>query len=366
MEKSPAYLKIRKEYEEKYPDRFGTGYSIKEPRRVRTPSFNINHLLGGGLPANRLNVVCGYPKSCKSTFVIGTLKNLLNLCGECSKIKELCTCAQFDDNTCVAYIDVDQTMDVSYINRCGIDGERVLIFRPEHGEAGCEAAERFIQIPEVRGIVVDTINSLVPSANYVDESSNKGYMDSIKMGEQAKLVKRICLALVKHLNSPILRMGILVNHLGKSLDRYGTLYLPGGRAQEEFSTTILQFWPQGASANKQTIDELLTEKEKAHKEEIGFLIRKSKVGRWNVSGEFKIYTENDPKQNIQASDVDDHQSLLNWALKYGLVDKDGKRYLIDGKDFGPQQIVSYWRENPQKYIDLQQEIIKHEKSAQGW
>lgn len=364
--KSPAYLKITKEFAEKYPDRFGTGNTIKEPRRVRTPSFEINRLFGGGLPANRLNIVCGYPRSFKSTFVIGTMKNLLDLCGDCTSVKEFCTCSQFNDNTCIAYIDVDQTMDISYINRLGIDGERVLIYKPIHGESACETAERFSQVPEVRGIVIDTVNSLVPMENFVDENSKKGYMDSMMMGERAKLIRRICLALVNHLDGPVLRLAIIVNHLAKSIDRHGTIYLPGGRAQEEFATTILQFWPQGASASKRTTEELLTEKDKAHKEEVGFLIRKSKVGNWNISGEFKIYTDSDKTKHIQAGDIDDHGSVANWALRYDLIQKNSGRYMVDGKDLGPQQIVTYWRENPQRYIHLQEEIIKYEKAAQGW
>ena len=362
MEKSPAFLKVLAEVNKEYPNRLRQATGKSDTRRIRTGIFQLDRILGGGLPVNRLNLICGHKGSFKTTVSLKAVKNILDLCGDCFLAAEKCQCSSFNKNTVCVFIDTEQAMDEGYITRLGIDPGRVYIFQPPHGEAACEYAEKFAKVEEVRAIVVDSLAALVP----LKEISADSYLDGLARGTRALLIARMCRALIIHINSQIPRLAIMLNHLLPLVGGQGGEYLPGGKEQEYLSSVVVKFWTGGKSKNKISADEelKLEDDDDLRKQDVGFLIKNSKVSRDNISGEFALFTKGDAESNVTYGDSDDWEAVTDWGVKFGLLSKVGKTIIIDNQPYGPRQIVDYWKQHPDHYTRVQGEIIAYEKSAQ--
>lgn len=338
-----------------------------DPRRIRTGIFDLDRILNGGLPLNLITLICGQEKSFKSTIALKIIKNILDLCGKCFLRYEQCTCGTPDESTVCVYINTERMPAKGYIKNLRIDENRIYICEPSHGEAACEIAGRFARVPEVRAIVIDSLAAVTPIA----EIDAKSYMDGQSRGERAKLINRMMRELVVHVDNKEPKIALMINHILPLVDGRG-YYMPGGKNQTFLSSVVLQFWKQGLSKSKLSLEaELKTDGDDTRKQELGFLVKSSRVSKDNISGEFAIYTSPDEESGIYYGDTDDYQSVTNWAVKLGFVSVNGsdgekKRYVVtssDGKtyDLGPQQIITHWKKHRGEYYAMQDLIIQRTK-----
>ena len=251
--------------EKDYPGRTWQATGKSDPRRIRTGIFNIDRLLGGGLPVNRLTLLYGKESTYKTTTALKIIRNLLQRCGQCFLPYEVCTCLTPDDSTIGVLIDIDHGFEEKYITNLGIDPKRIYVHSPSHGEAACEVAKEFASVPEVRGIIVDTLANMISIGTL-----EKGFVDGIARGERAALINRMIRSLIVLLDSEIPRVGIMINHPMPKVDGRVGSYLPGGETQTKASSVIIQFWTLAKSKSEITVEKELKDDLLLRRQEIGF------------------------------------------------------------------------------------------------
>lgn len=115
---------------------------------LSTGSLRLDLALGGGIPPTALVEIYG-PQACGKT----------NLC------LSILAQAQKQGQTC-AIIDADGALDSAYARRCGINAASLLYSHPHHAEQALGTLETLAASNEVALIVIDSINSLVPQAEF--------------------------------------------------------------------------------------------------------------------------------------------------------------------------------------------------------
>jgi len=350
--RSPAFSKVLEELEKKGLGTLTQSTGKSDRRRIPTGIFNIDRPMGGGFPLSRIAIICGYENTYKTTLSLKVMDNYLRTCLECFLPQDICSCEKKNEMLGV-YITTERGFDEGYISRLRMDSERVYIFKPAHGEAACEYAEKFAQVPEVGAIIVDSIANLLPEAEL-----EKGYMDSQSRGLRARLVSRMCRAMVTHLDQSIPKIAIFINHLLPAMDGVGS-YMPGGSTPRYLNSTVLKLWKTLESESRLILkkdEELDSEK---RKQKFGFMIEKSRVSKSNISGEFQLFIEPHAEEKINYADANDWETVMNWAIKLGLLEREGNRYEWNGKTYTTQRaLFSDWRTKREDYIKLQHDIIK--------
>lgn len=361
---SPSFLAIQKELNDKYGDVLRRGTDKGEKHKLPTGVFNIDWCLRGGLPANRLTLICGHKGCYKTTLALRAIVSWQNRCPFCFNLKGSCSCGGLfafgeekvinSDEMVAVFIDSEHALDLGHAARLGVNLERLLVFDPPHGEAACEYAEKFARVPEVALIIEDSLASLVP-----EQDLEKGYFDGLSQSLRSRLIARMYRALTTHLSRPGYppRIAIALNHLLPNRNHPGDI-LPGGETQKYLSSVVLKLWV----TRKQYItltrkgEEKIEEEEgqkpqapeddaKVRKQSVGFLVEHSKVSPDLMKGEFEIYLGEE--QGINFGDTDDFSAVYYRASKLGLT---------DGARRG--DLKKLWQEDKLAYERIKKQIIE--------
>lgn len=396
---SPAFAKIQKDLNTRYGNVLRPG-QVGPIKRLPTGYFNIDWGIGGGIPANRMLLVNGHKSCYKTTLLLRIIASYQSRCSFCLELIELCNCGgQFDISEVIrrtkkekrnkkevqieqvkdqpdileqgsrddesknaqvisgplmaVYIDSEHVLDVERAAKLGVIVENLHIFDPPHGEAACEYAEKFAQLPEVGIIIVDSLAGLVPESEL-----EKGYFDPIAQSLRARLIARMYRAVITHLSKPGLppRFAVCANHLLPNRSGYGD-YLPGGETQKYLSAVCLKLWTtkkQYMLLNKSGEEEIIEEEEDAlvktkkvqtaedktpkfRKQTIGFLVEHSKVSSDLRKGEVEIYLENG--NGLRVGDADDFRTVFFRAMKTGIIEKNGKGWVLWGVEFDSYKAI---------------------------
>lgn len=376
---SSAFTKILAEVEQAYgsilrPARKG------EQRRLPTGVFNIDYCLKGGLPINRISLISGHKACYKTTLALKAVRQYQSRCGYCFDMKEDCRCGHTDRPYIAIFIDCEHALNENHVERLGVElGEdRLWIFKPPHGEAACEYAERFANTPEVGMIIIDSLAVLVPETEL-----ESGYFDKMSRSLRARLIARMFRALAYSLDNPDRpRVFIALNHLLPSQSGPGDL-LPGGEEQKYLSSLVIRLWTAKKKylvLNKKGEEEEEDEEEskkkvikeeeptKLRKQHIGFMIEHSKVSPDMLKGEFELFLGEDPGKNIIFGDTDDYDSVFNRGIKLGIIGGDGNGWvlpdvgsgIIDEKMFSSQKAVKdLWRNDRLLFERFKARLIRN-------
>mgnify|MGYP001578957020 CR=1 FL=1 len=353
MSLSPAFIKILAETEEKYgnilrPMQEGNN------RRVPIGPFTLDWCLRGGLPTNRLSLICGHKGTYKTTLALKALVGYQARCGDCLEFKDNCQCSAPAEYLSI-FIDMEHALDESHAIRLGVDKSKVYILKPPNGEAACEYAERLSRVPEVGMIIKDSLASLVP-----EEELKKGYLDKISQSHRARLIARMVRALVIHTDqADHPRFAIMLNHLLPN--RYGGGdILPGGEEQKYMCSVVLKLWKSkvytvdaetdevvqyddsgrrvrtGKGGRKKLIPDEPEEKPEVIRQEVGFLVEHSKVSSDRLSGEFRLILGEEG--GLRFGDADDVDAVLARAGRLKLLEQNGG-WLVNGEQFATQKAM---------------------------
>ena len=353
---SPSFESVVAELRAAHAGNFRKLEGKPDRRRVPTGIFQIDRVLGGGLPVNRISLLRGHKGVYKTTIALKTANNYLNSCENCFVDVAYCRCGttKKNDKTCI-FIDTEQALDEGYILRLGIDPGRIHLFQPKYGELACEYAEKFSNLDEVGVIIVDSLAALIPNMQL--ETS---YLDTFARGLRAKLVTRMFQAMIGYLNRPddtYPKIAIMLNHLLPKIDGglYPGEYSPGGETQSYLSSVILKIWTRAKNESKQMEDKTDAEN---RRQGLGFLIEHSKVSRSNIAGEAEIHTDPEPGSRHRYGDSNDYIALLDWASRVGLAEKSAGNYTLDGKVYGGKALENYLSQHPGEYWALRNGVIK--------
>jgi recombination protein RecA len=192
------------------------------PAAIPTGSPALDAALGvGGIPRGRITEVYGPEGAGKTTLALSVIAQ-----------------AQQAGGT-ACFIDTEHALDLAWAATLGVDLERLVVCRPEHGEQALQVADVLIGSGSLEVLVVDSIAALVPRVEL------EGEMGQRHAGVQANLLSQA----LRKLCGPIARAGtavVVTNQLRQRAGTPGTpVYTSGGRALGYYASVRLDLRPLG-------------------------------------------------------------------------------------------------------------------------
>ncbi len=275
---------------------------------IPSGSLLIDQVIGvGGYPTGRIIEVFGPESSGKTTLALHAI-----------------TQAQRQGGIC-AFIDAEHALDPSYATKLGVNIDDLIISQPDCGEQALEIAEMLIRSGAVDVIVVDSVAALVPRAEL------EGDMGDSHMGLQARLMSQALrkLTAIVHKSKTVL---IFINQIRQTMNT-GVMFGPketttGGKALKFYASLRLD------------VRKIASLK----KDDIHFGNRVAvKAVKNKVAPPFRV-AEIDLLFDVGISAELD---LLDAAIKYDIVTKNGAWLSFEGKNFsqGRDQAYQLLKEN---------------------
>jgi recombination protein RecA len=175
----------------------------------------------GGVPRGRITEVYGPDSAGKTTLALSVIAQ-----------------AQQAGGT-ACFIDAEHALDLTWAATVGVDSERLVLCRPEHGEQALQVAELLIRSGSLDVLAVDSIAALVPRVEL------DGEMGERHAGVQANLLSQA----LRKLAGPIARADTAVVVTNQLRQRAGApgmpVYTSGGRALAYYASVRLDLRPLG-------------------------------------------------------------------------------------------------------------------------
>lgn len=297
----------------------------KVPLICSSGSLSLDQALCiGGFPEGRVIEIGGQESSGKSTLT------LINI-AEIQRNGKLC-----------AYIDVEQSFDVTYARRLGVDVHSLTILQPDTMEETFEMLFDLINSKVLSYIVVDSTNAMIP------RKMLEGDTDTAMMGKSALLMSQQLPKIVSLASSNKCTVVFLSQIRSKVGVVYGSPEKIGvGEAMKFFCT--------------QRIKTSKTEQQKDDGEEgqssidIVMTVIKNKVGVPFRKAQFTLLTGYEGKYGIDTT-----KEVIDFAIKYDIVKKAGSWYSYGEERIGQgiNNVRKYFEDNDQLFQTIKSTIIK--------
>lgn len=183
---------------------------------------SVNWVLGrGGLPRGRLIEFFGQESSGKTTACYHFVKTVQEQGG------------------LAVYIDVENAIDIRYMEQAGVDRNKLIIVQPDYAEQALGIVEKVIENGKADLIVLDSVADLVPKAEL------EGDMTDQQIGLQARVVAkniRRITPMMRGSKTALLVCNQLRDKIGGSSFGFGPqTSTPGGRALKHAATIRAEF-----------------------------------------------------------------------------------------------------------------------------
>ena len=265
----------------------------------------LDKLTGGGIPKKRMTIMYGPTNVGKSYLA-----------------SQVVASVQRDGGT-AAWIDTELSWDSKWVEKCGIDSERMLVSQPTSGEEALGTIKELMRAG-IDVIVLDSIAGLVPSAV---QDNEKGFEFS-PMAWQARFVNSALPRLLPNLKSG--SAFIAINQVRSSIGPVALDTMPGGLAQGFFAHFLLQVrrsgWIEEPKGTKVGFD-------------MEVRLRKSKVGGENWSNAIVPFRVD--------GGIDVLESYIREAIQQKLITQKGAWYDYEGiKAMGMNGLKIQLLDNP--------------------
>jgi recombination protein RecA len=189
---------------------------------ISTGSLDLDQAIGvGGVPRGRLTEVYGPDGAGKTTLALSVVAQ-----------------AQQAGGT-ACFIDAEHALDLAWAATVGVDLERLVLCRPEHGEQALEVADVLVGSGSLDVLVIDSIAALVPKVEL------DGEMGARHAGVQANLLSQA----LRKLCGRVARAATAVVVTNQLRQRAGApgmpVYTSGGRALGYYASVRLDLRPVG-------------------------------------------------------------------------------------------------------------------------
>jgi recombination protein RecA len=257
---------------------------------VSTGSIGLDVALGvGGFPRGRLIEIFGPEGSGKTTLALSAIAQ-----------------AQRNGGLC-AFIDAEHAVDVTYAQKLGVDVGELLVSQPDHGEQALEIVDRLCQTEAVTMIVVDSVAALIPRAEL------EGEIGDIHVGLQARLMSQA----MRKLAAVASKHGTAVVFINQLRHKIGVTFgspetTPGGNALKFYASVRLDIRRIGH----------VKDGDVAQGTRVRVKVVKNKVAPPFRQAEFEI---------LFGSGVNLPAELVDLGVAYGIIEKSGSYYSLDGQ-----------------------------------
>lgn len=280
------------------------GLSSYNYARIPFTSPRMNYCTFGGLPIGKITEFYGEEHGGKTTSALDIVANY----------------QQMDDARDVLYVDAENTLDVEWAKKIGVDVDNIYILQPKS-----QYAEEIFQIicdavdtGEVGLWVLDSIGMLMSkqeSEKTIEERTYGGISMPL-----TKFTKQVEMLMARHRCT-----GIGINQVRENLNStWGGYTTPGGKAWQHGCSVRLQF------SRGKFIDENGKELTRSAETPAGNVVLMSMTKNKTCPSNRRtgFYTIN------YEIGVDYIRDLVDVAIKYGIIEKSGAWFRIIDIDTG--------------------------------
>ena len=314
-----ARLQIEKQYGSGSLMKLGAKADSSGIDVIPSGSILLDEALGiGGYPRGRVVEMYGPESSGKTTLA-------LHAVAEAQKL-----------NGIAAFIDAEHALDPIYAKNLGVNIDELWVSQPDTGEQALEICENLVRSGAVDVIVVDSVAALTP------QKEIEGEMGDSVMGLQARLMSQA----LRKLTAIVGKSKTLVIFINQIRMKIGIMFgnpetTTGGNALKFYSSVRLEI------RRIESIDG------KGDEDAIGNRVRvkvvKNKVAPPFRKVELDIYF---------GKGISSAASILDSAVKHGLVDKRGSWYTKGEEKVGQgkENAVAYVENNPEFKAELEEAL----------
>jgi recombination protein RecA len=316
-----ARLQIEKQYGSGSLIKLGEGGAVPGIESVPSGSILLDEALGiGGYPRGRIIEIFGPESSGKTTLALHAVAEAQKLGG------------------IAAFIDAEHALDPVYAKNLGVNIDNLWVSQPDSGEQALEIAESLVRSGAVDVIVVDSVAALTPQAE-ID-----GDMGDAQMGLQARLMSQA----MRKLTAIIGKSRTIIIFINQIRMKIGVMFgnpetTTGGNALKFYSSIRLEVRKtETIEAGKDT---------DAIGNRVKVKVVKNKVAPPFRRAELEI---------LFGKGISAAGSLLDAAVKHGLIDKKGAWYSYGEEKVGQgrESARDYMIANPAFADEIEQKLRK--------
>ncbi|MCX7590595.1 MAG: recombinase RecA [Kiritimatiellae bacterium] len=285
---------IRREFGDGAIMRMGDQSAVIPVPAISTGAFSLDLALGiNGLPRGRVVEIFGPESSGKTTLALHVIAS-----------------AQKEGGL-AAFIDAEHALDPGYAKKIGVKLDDLLVSQPQSGEEALTITETLVKSNALDVIVVDSVAALAPRAEL------GGEMGDAHVGLQARLMSQA----LRKLTSAISASKTLCIFTNQIREKIGVMFgnpetTPGGRALKFSASVRLDIRRVGAI--KDPSGRVIGSRTRVK-------VVKNKLAPPFTEAEFDI---------LYARGISWEGSILDSALKYGVVTKRGSWLSFEGEQLG--------------------------------
>lgn len=314
-----ARLQIEKQFGQGALMKLGDKADASGVDVIPSGSILLDEALGiGGYPRGRVIEMYGPESSGKTTLALHAIAEAQKLGGV------------------AAFVDAEHALDPVYAKNLGVNIDELWVSQPDTGEQALEITENLVRSGAVDIVVVDSVAALTP------EKEIEGEMGDAVMGMQARLMSQA----LRKLTAVIGKSNCIVVFINQIRMKIGVMFgnpetTTGGQALKFYSSVRLEI------RRVETIDG------KGDEEAIGNRVRvkvvKNKVAPPFRKCEIDIYF---------GKGISSSASLLDSAVKHGIIDKRGAWYTMGEEKIGQgkENAVTYIEQNPELAMKIENQI----------